>query len=73
MTAKTPQKAAAKAAPVTETEQPTTATYVVGSCPVLHNGKAYQPGFDIELSEAEAARLGTKVRPAPTDPEPPLE
>lgn len=73
MAAKTPPKVAAKAAPATETEQPATATYVVGGCPVLHNGKTYPSGHDIELSEAEAARLGAKVRPAPTDPEPSLE
>lgn len=88
MNAKAPIKGGAKAVPANTTaaapaappttpevqpsEQPT-ATYVVGTCPVLHNGKSYQPGFDIELTEAEAARLGDLVRQVPTSPEPPLE
>lgn len=80
MTAKTTAKASANA-PTTpgntppEVQQPeeVTATYVVGTCPVLHNGKTYQPGFDIELTGAEAHGLGNLVRQVSNLPEPPLE
>ena len=44
-------------------EKPT-ALYVVGACPVLHDHEVYQPGDELELTEAEAARLGGKVTAA---------
>lgn len=37
------------------------ALYVVGACPVLHDHEVYQPDDELELTEAEAARLGDKV------------
>jgi len=39
----------------------TPAPYRVGACPVLHDHEVYQPGDELELTEAEAARLGDKV------------
>ena len=38
--------------------------YLVGACPVLHDHEVYQPGDKLELTEAEAARLGGKVTAA---------
>lgn len=35
--------------------------YVVGACPVLHDHEVYQPGDELELTEAQAARLVGKV------------
>lgn len=40
------------------------ALYLVGACPVLHDHEVYQPGDELELTEAEAARLGSKVTAA---------
>ena len=40
------------------------APYVVGACPVLHNHEVYQPGDELELTAAEAARLAGKVAAA---------
>lgn len=40
------------------------ALFVVGACPVLHDHLVYQPGEKLELTEAQAARLGDKVGPA---------
>ncbi len=37
------------------------ALYVVGACPVLHDHEVYQPGDELELTAAEAARLNGKV------------
>ena len=42
------------------------ALYLVGACPVLHDHEVYQPGDELELTEAEAARLGGKVTVATT-------
>ena len=42
------------------------ALYLVGACPVLHDHEVYQPGDELELTEAEAARLGGKVTAATT-------
>ena len=46
-----------------ETEAPrkSKALYRVGDCPVLHDHEVYQPGDELELTEADAARLGRKV------------
>jgi hypothetical protein len=49
-----------KAAP----KAPVKALYVVGACPVLHDHEGYQPGDQLALTEAEAARLGGKVTAA---------
>lgn len=46
------------------TKDKPTALYVVGACPVLHDHEVYQPGDELELTEAQAARLGDKVDPA---------
>jgi hypothetical protein len=53
------------------TDKPTTASkvsakalYVVGTCPVLHDHEVYQPGDELELTAAEAARLDGKVEAA---------
>ena len=40
------------------------ALYVVGACPVLHDHEVYQPGDELELTAAEAARLAGKVAAA---------
>lgn len=37
------------------------ATYIVGACPILHDQDTYQPGDELELTEAQAKRLGSKV------------
>lgn len=37
------------------------ALYVVGDCPVLHDHEVYQPGDELALTTAEAARLDGKV------------
>ena len=37
------------------------ALYIVGACPVLHDHEVYQPGDELELTAAEAARLDGKV------------
>lgn len=42
----------------------TTGTYVVGDCPISHDGDTYQPGSPVELTEAQAKRLGALVAPA---------
>ena len=53
------------------TDKPTSASkvsakalYVVGACPVLHDHEVYQPGDELELTAAEAARLDGKVAAA---------
>jgi hypothetical protein len=53
------------------TDKPTAASkvsakalYVVGTCPVLHDHEVYQPGDELELTAAEAARLDGKVAAA---------
>ena len=55
------------------TDKPTAASkvsakalYIVGACPVLHDHEVYQPGDELELTDAEAARLGGKVTAATT-------
>mgnify|MGYP001397339371 FL=1 len=35
--------------------------YLVGDCPIQHDGVLYQPGHAIALTEAQADRLGNKV------------
>ena len=40
------------------------ALYIVGACPVLHDHEVYQPGDELELTAAEAARLNGKVEAA---------
>jgi len=42
-----------------------TATFLVGDCPIAHDKEIYQPGDEIALTEAQAKRLGAKVKPAP--------
>ena len=37
------------------------AMYLVGACPVLHDHEVYEPGDELELTDAEAARLEGKV------------
>ncbi len=53
------------------TDKPTAASkvsakalYIVGDCPVLHDHEVYQPGDELELTTAEAARLAGKVAAA---------
>lgn len=38
-----------------------TSTHLVGDCPIQHDGVLYQPGHEVALTEAQAARLGAKV------------
>jgi hypothetical protein len=79
---KTPAKVAARAAPkpvtaaaqkVAEAVAPETAAYIVGDCPVQHDGAPYLSGDVIALTAAQAARLGRRVTPAAADETNPLE
>jgi len=47
--------------PKAASKAPVKALYVVGACPVLHDHEVYQPGDELELTAAEAARLNGKV------------
>ncbi len=38
-------------------------SYLVGLCPVLHDGRLYGVGFEIVLTDEQAQRLGAKVTP----------
>lgn len=38
-----------------------TATYIVGDCPIQHDGVLYPCGHDITLTPAQAERLGRRV------------
>lgn len=69
---KTPVKAAPKAAPkpVTPAAQrkadeagatATKAAYLVGGCPIQHDGVLYQPGHEIALTPEQATRLRRHV------------
>lgn len=70
---KTPVKTAPKAAPrpVTPAAQRkadeagtgATAAYLVGDCPIQHDGVLYQPGHEIDLTAEQAARLRRHVTP----------
>lgn len=43
-----------------------TGLYLVGATPLLHDGRRYETGAHIELSQAEADRLGLRSVPADT-------
>lgn len=58
--ARTSSGAAAEQDPAAD-NAPETRTYCVGECPVLHDGHLYKPGHDLELTDAQAERLGHKV------------
>lgn len=47
-----------------ELAPPSTALYVVGATPILFSGAYHAPGSTIELTEAQAARLGLGAAPA---------
>ena len=47
--------------PKAPSKAPIKELYVVGACPVLHDHEVYQPGDELELTAAEAARLNGKV------------
>ena len=49
----------------TQPPAPQTASYLVGACPVLHDGQRYGPGWQIELTPAQAERLARHVTPLP--------
>lgn len=53
--------ATAAATSITAAEGPATTTYLVLSVPIRHNDQVFQPGADIELTEAEAERLAGLV------------
>ncbi|MBH2010286.1 MAG: hypothetical protein I8H71_11345 [Xanthomonadaceae bacterium] len=55
-----PEKAAAKSKAGDE-ETPQTAAYTTGACPILLDGELYEPGTEILLTQAQAARLGINV------------
>lgn len=59
---------AAPAAPVRPAPAAEKRCYGVGSVPIRHNGKFYGVGYDIELTSAEANRLGGLVVPLPEVP-----
>ncbi|MCM2480199.1 hypothetical protein [Serpentinimonas maccroryi] len=71
--AKKTSKPGAEPAAPPATEPASTRSYVVRTGAVLHDGRTYRAGAAIELTPAQAARLGSLVRLAPNDPEPPLE
>ncbi|HJU70379.1 MAG TPA: hypothetical protein VJ603_00880 [Paucimonas sp.] len=56
--------AGAQAEPKGKSRTTVKSVYIVGACPVLHDHELYQPGDELELTAAEAARLGGKVAPA---------
>ena len=56
--------AGAKDKPKAASKASAKALYVVGACPVLHDHEVYQPGDELELTAAEAARLNGKVAAA---------
>ena len=58
-----PAAAIARPAPAAEKR-----CYVVGSVPIRHDGKFYGIGYDIELTSAEANRLGRLVALLPEIP-----
>lgn len=72
---KIPVKTAPKAAPkpVTPAAQrkaeeagaASTAAYLVGACPIQHDGVLYQPGHEIALTADQAARLRRHVTAIP--------
>ena len=45
------------------------ALYVVGATPILFSGVYHAPGSTIELTEAQAARLGLSAAPAAATPD----
>lgn len=59
---------AAPAAPVRPAPAAEKRCYVVGSVPIRHDGKFYGIGYDIELTSAEANRLGRLVALVPEVP-----
>lgn len=59
----TPTDAGGVAA-ATDTPEPTRA-YAVGTVPVRHDGRVYDVGHEIELTDAQAARLAGLLTPIP--------
>lgn len=41
--------------------EPATTTYIVGDCPMLHDGDFYAPGEEIELTPKQARRSDRRV------------
>lgn len=52
--------AGAVAAPQPQSDT-ATATYIVGDCPMLHDGEVYMPGDEIELTPEQARRSARRV------------
>lgn len=51
-----------RVAPVVDSEvTPARATYIVGDCPMLHDGVSYMPGNQIELTPEQARRSARHV------------
>jgi len=44
-----------------------TSTYLVGNCPINHDGDRYETGDPIELTDYQAKRLAGLVSKAPAD------
>ncbi len=72
--------ATVNSAPVTTTATPTptpptppdpkaTRSYGVGSVPIRHNGAFYGVGYEVQLTNAQADRLGNLVTLIPETPE----
>ena len=55
--------AGAARAPAPGAAPEATQPYIVRSVPIRHQGKVYQTGFEIDLTEAQALRLGALVTP----------
>lgn len=53
-------------APARRSQARASGLYIVGSVPIRHDGKAYGVGHDIELTAAQAERLGDLVAPLPS-------
>lgn len=71
--ATTPKKPAPPPAQAAQADQAATAMFVVGSCPLLHDGRRYAAGDLIQLTAEAAKALGSAVTPTPDFPELPKE
>jgi hypothetical protein len=58
----TAAKAAVVASPA---PAPATAAYLVGDCPLAHDGAVFSPGAEVDLTDDQAARLGKLVLAVP--------
>ncbi|RKR66297.1 hypothetical protein C8C94_0753 [Acidovorax sp. 94] len=67
--ASTAQALVAPAAPTARPDPKATHSYGVGSVPIRHNGTFYGVGYEVQLTQAQADRLGNLVTLIPATPE----